>query len=530
MSSRAHRLIRRFAGLRSAPVLLLVAATWIAGLPAEARATTILIGTNGGGWGQFDQTGYDAWFYADTEPITEFPKEMNNSWWKTQYVVFRADSTAAVDGLTVTFDVVDDDLGGESTFAIEVAVSNSAASWQIAGTALVNRTAPVDIEIPASSLIDGTNTLRFQSADDPTPGKWILWDCVRIGPAPEEFLPPVITAIVNHVESKWSNGVWVTDYVVKSRYTVQWSAATHPSGIMEYILVESRTNDFSSTNEWWVFSNPATLSHELNGRTNGTYYYRLNAKSMTSEQTDWSGTASKTVAMNAPYPPTVPAITNFVRTTVREVWRDGVLVVHTNEGDIRIELAPSASGDGLSFYEIQGTRDPTNFAHVDEHGYPPEWYGLADPPVRLALPPHPQEQFLQHPAGTFYYRVRAVDVNGFESAWDAIYSPGHPEVYTNITITMDEPYPPSVPALRAIERNVIKTVYIDGVPMVYTTQPNYVLHMTISDSGEGVHVYEIQETREPTNFLYLDTHEFPPEWLGDTNAPVQVYAPHFPST
>jgi len=495
----------------------------------EAGATMIEIGTNGGGWTQFDLENYDAWFYADTEPTNEFPKELNNSWWTTQYIVFRADSTAATAGLTITFDICDADLGGENTFGIEVAVRTNLGPWNIVGTAWVNRTAPVDLGIPASTLVAGTNTVRLLSVDAPPPNKWILWDCIRIGPPPEPFLPPTITAIVNHVESMWSNGVWAADLLVKSRYTVQWSPATHASGIMEYILVESRASDFSTTNQWWVFDG-STHSHELLRQPNGTYYYRVNAKAMTSEQTAWSESVAKTVAMNAPTPPSAPAITNWFRHHIRDVWINGTLVAHTNEGDFVLELAGSVSGEGVKFYEIQETADPTNFLYVDEHNYPDDWHGLPNPPVRLYLPPHPQHTIVQHAAGTFYYRARAVDVNGFEGPWNTAYQPGNPEVYTNVTITMAAPYPPAAPVMRAIERNVVKTVFSNGVPLVYTTQPNYILHMTIPDSGEGINVYEIQETRNPTNFLFLDTHDFPPEWLGDTNAPVQVYAPHFPST
>ncbi|MFH0822231.1 MAG: sugar-binding protein, partial [Pseudomonadota bacterium] len=261
-------------------------------------------------------------------------------------------------------------------------------------------------------------------------------------------------------------------------------------------------------------------------KTNSIYYYRIGVTDSNEETSAWSPVVGKTVNMVLPYPPSTPAITSLVRNVTEEIWVDGVLQPgYLHEADFIVHVSTSSSGEGVSFYEIERTQNPTNFLHSENN-----------PNVEVYMPHHPDvdspyanavQQFYCQSNGTYYYRVRAVDVNEFKSPWSTVY----PGPFSNITVSMPEPYPPGVSQITSITNNIQNMVFSNGVLVPYTIKAHYMIHLSRSTSGAGVSVYEIQETRNPTNFAYIDQlGGIPTSWLGDTNAPVQVIAPHYPDT
>ncbi|MBN1269981.1 MAG: hypothetical protein JXB04_10350, partial [Kiritimatiellae bacterium] len=151
-------------------------------------------------------------------------------------------------------------------------------------------------------------------------------------------------------------------------------------------------------------------------------------------------------------------------------------------------------------YEIQETQEPTNFLYLDTHEFPPEWVGNTNAPVQVYAPHFPSTndfipgtttlhtnpvyQFFLKPNGTYYYRVRAEDINGFKSEWNMVYDPGNPGAYSNITIAMDEPYPPSTPV---ISTNDI--VNLDG---------DLFVSFAAVTSGTPILLYHIELSTDPS--------------------------------
>jgi hypothetical protein len=341
---------------------------------------------------------------------------------------------------------------------------------------------------------------------------------VRLEAAPPDV--PSITGIVNDTGTVWSNGVPVAGYVKKGDYRVYWSASAHEAGIHLYHLEEARDAAFTDAVQAWLL--PATeLSYQHYLKTNGAYFYRVKAEAVSGETSDWSAVVGKTVSMAEPSVPTVPAIAKIERNIQEEVWSNGVLVAgYVHQADYRIDLSISRSGDGIDFYEIQEATNEADFVSGTNFAtYLPHFPDLEYPAAT-----NPMYQVYLKPNGTYWYRVRAVDVNGFRSGWSTVAG-----TQSNITVSLPLPVPPSTPVITSITNNIIRGVISNGSSIVtHTNRGDYVINISTSAAGAGINVYEIQETTNPAHFAYVDQFGYPAEWFTNPTPPVAVISPHFP--
>jgi len=312
---------------------------------------------------------------------------------------------------------------------------------------------------------------------------------------------PAITKIVRNVQEEvWSNGVLVThthraDYMIHLAgsasgdgvdfYEIQ--EATNPANFATGTDVQSFLPHFPDL-EYPAATNPV---YQFYLKPNGTYFYRVRAVDFNGFTSAWSGASDYSnivVSVPSPSPPSVPVITSITNNIIRGVISNGTsIATHTNKGDYVINVSTSASGAGISVYEIQETTDTAYFAYVDQNGYPASWFTNPNPPVAVIAPhfpdlaqcasggltfascTNPVYQFFLKTNGTYFYRVRAKDLDGFFSAWSPTQS---------FAVNMADPYPPAVPALTPSSLTALDGDLIIGFPP--------------SPSGENINAYEIQ--------------------------------------
>ncbi|MFW9832145.1 MAG: hypothetical protein ACFFD8_10270, partial [Candidatus Thorarchaeota archaeon] len=94
------------------------------------------------------------------------------------------------------------------------------------------------------------------------------------------------------------------DTSVTGNFTISWSASIDVDGtISHYQLQMSTSSDFSSNLQEW---NVTTLSQEITGLIDGTYYFRVRAFDDEDNPSGWSNSESISVEITPPPPPPPP--------------------------------------------------------------------------------------------------------------------------------------------------------------------------------------------------------------------------------
>ncbi|HEY8241580.1 MAG TPA: fibronectin type III domain-containing protein, partial [Kiritimatiellia bacterium] len=371
-------------------------------------------------------------------------------------------------------------------------------------------------------------------------------------------VPPTVPAIRklerNIRGAVWINGVLNTNYLHAADYAINLSIASSGPGVNFYEIQEA-TNathfaaglgsvfslpHYPNTNEYLpgtsiLYTNPVGQAYL---KPNGTFYYRVRAVDINGFTSGWnvvavtnvSAYSNITVSMPGPYPPSVPQIRSISNNIREDIWVNGILVSnYLHAADYVINMSTSASGAGVNFYEVQKVTDLNGFVTgqgiaLDLPHYPDTNAFMPGSPI---LYTNPVSQSYQVSNGTHYYRVRAVDINGFTSGWN-VASVTNWSAYSNRVINLPPPVPPTTPLITSIRPDVVRTVFSNGVPLVYTTKSDYVVNISTSAAGSGVSIYEVQETTNPANFQIVDTSGYPLAWFAMSNPPVRIIAPHFP--
>lgn len=247
-------------------------------------------------------------------------------------------------------------------------------------------------------------------------------------------------------------------------YLVNWDDSQSGAGINVYELQES-LNDPDFTNPVSLYIPTSQYQYYL--KPNGTYYYKIKAEDVNGFKSEWSSVVSVTVNCPSPTPPTTPANLTVTKNN------------HGREADYLVDWDDSASGAGINVYELQESLNDSSFTN----------------PVTI-YPPVSQYQYYLKGNGTYYYRVKAEDINGFKSeGWSNIGS---------VTVNCLPPTPPTTPVL---SDPVLFNIQSDG----YVREGDYKLTWTSSDSGVGINVYELEEATDP-GFTQNVQHYYPMEY------------------
>lgn len=137
---------------------------------SPALAETLYIGSVNGNGAEFNQNGasYTA-FNFDTMIPAQFPKELNNSWWTTQEVLFNSSSTEFAE---LTFTVA----MSSGTLNVQVEYYNG-SSWVPHGVWELTSPRAITVDLYGAAIRTGQNRVRLRVTSG---GTWIIWDAVRL--------------------------------------------------------------------------------------------------------------------------------------------------------------------------------------------------------------------------------------------------------------------------------------------------------------------------------------------------------------
>jgi hypothetical protein len=168
-------------------------------------------------------------------------------------------------------------------------------------------------------------------------------------------------------------------------FLVNWSDAADDSGIEVYEFQESATLDFS--NPVTLYPPASQSEYQYYNHANGTYYYRVRAKDLAGNWSNWSlGTTDLMVLLDTT-DPSVPVLASPSNPLI--------------ESQYSVDWSDSADNSGIETYDLQEDTNP-NFTSLPEfHVYPTT----------------SQFDLTNKAEGTYYYRVRAKDNAGHWSAW-----------------------------------------------------------------------------------------------------------------
>lgn len=231
-------------------------------------------------------------------------------------------------------------------------------------------------------------------------------------------------------------------------YSIAWNAPLAGGGISGYEYQESTSSDFDPTKTRGFSYASDILSVNMSGKDDGTYYYRVRAIDKNGFKGNW-GTFSLIVAR--PFIANGPAMNDIVKNNIV----DG----YAREADYLVSWSAANYSEGIKTYHLMES--------TDENFNPANSFIMDIPSTQLSY-----QATLQYPSGTYYYKVRAVGVDGGLSNWSEV---------KNITVNLIEPIPPSDP----------EVTDLGGT----NATGNYLLQWTASESGIGIYRYKIKEVQ-----------------------------------
>jgi hypothetical protein len=173
--------------------------------------TTIwALGTNNSSDGEFDQSSFDADYYVETEAVSEFPKELNTSWWTTQYIDFTLTAAECQKAKVLDMDVTWNDGSGHLNVRLDYW---NGAAWVTHTTASVNSNKPARVVIPCYLLIEGTNEWRLVAVSGTASTTALTWDSIAL--SERNALPEPVKLAMEKVLDTTLN-YWLTNQVVHS--------------------------------------------------------------------------------------------------------------------------------------------------------------------------------------------------------------------------------------------------------------------------------------------------------------------------
>ncbi|OQW96326.1 MAG: hypothetical protein BWK77_05270, partial [Verrucomicrobia bacterium A1] len=152
-------------------------------LTSEVGARVISVGTLDNSSDEFLQGGFTGQpINLDTQTSSNFPKELNNSWYTNQAFFFTLSGSDVTNPLSATLIPAWSLSNNAMRVALDVYVGTN---WQEVEQVDIGRDLPEAIVVPVSRLVTGTNRFRVRSADPRPPGAAALtWDQIvlsRVG-------------------------------------------------------------------------------------------------------------------------------------------------------------------------------------------------------------------------------------------------------------------------------------------------------------------------------------------------------------
>jgi hypothetical protein len=168
------------------------------------------LGTNNGSDGEFDQSSFDADYYVESETVSDFPKELNTSWWTTQYIDFNLTAAQCQKAKILSFDVVWNNGSGDLNVRLDYW---DGSAWTSLGTASLSSSKPGRILIPVNCLKEGTNEWRLVGVSGTGSTTAVVWDSIVL--QERTALPEPVLLTMEKVLDTTLN-YWLTNGVIHS--------------------------------------------------------------------------------------------------------------------------------------------------------------------------------------------------------------------------------------------------------------------------------------------------------------------------
>ncbi|MDP3981895.1 MAG: sugar-binding protein, partial [Chlamydiota bacterium] len=194
---------------------------------------------------------------------------------------------------------------------------------------------------------EGTYYYRIRAKDNS--GNWSLWSGVVDITTLLDLTPPSTPVL-----SASSNNVFEENFVLS------WTASEDVSGIETYEFQEDTDPSFSQA--LITYYSSAQLSHQVEGKAEGSYYYRVRAKDNADYWSDWSNTETVTVI----YPVISNVqITEVTDSSARVSWTSDLAVPSKLKryGVIKNHANPASNDWSDPNYRFQGI----NYAPAEAH-------------------------------------------------------------------------------------------------------------------------------------------------------------------
>jgi len=255
------------------------------------------------------------------------------------------------------------------TYSVQVSISNTFATTVVNVSGLTSSAYTV-----ASALADGTYYWRVKTVDGA--GNESDWTAIW------SFLVDTVVGLPTLLVP--ANGAKINN----NTPTLDWTDVTDPSGVT-YRLQVSTTSTFTSllVSQTSLTASQFTLTTAL--ASGGTYYWRAKAVDGAGNDSGWTAAWSFYVDTTAPVAPALSSPSNGAR---------------TNNSTPTFSWSSVTDPSGVTYSIQVSTSNTFATTVVDVSGLASTTY---TPSVPLA-------------DGTYYWRVRAVDGAGNNSAWSAV--------------------------------------------------------------------------------------------------------------
>lgn len=168
------------------------------------------VGNNDASDSEFDQSGFDADYYVESETVSAFPKELNTSWWTSQYIDFDLSAAECQKAKILSFDVVWNNGSGDLTVRLD---HWDGSNWTSLGSVALSANKPNRILIPVNKLKEGTNEWRLVAVSGTGSTTAIVWDSIVL--QERNALPEPVKLTMEKVLDTTLN-YWLTNGVIHS--------------------------------------------------------------------------------------------------------------------------------------------------------------------------------------------------------------------------------------------------------------------------------------------------------------------------
>lgn len=249
--------------------------------------TFFTIGSDDNSSNEFASNNFDANFYANTESVSDFPKELNASWFSEMYIYFELSTPQ---NLTLSLDAAWQN--GKSSLTIAVEIWKDGV-WKNTGNVVLTKQDNGYVNIPYYMLQTGQNEMRLKMIKDNDYSDIVYWDQISLKPATQLVPQEVITMAETITETSLnyflsddvvhSSGLIPTAYDLYAGIQPQLYSNQAEWGILlQTYIIAAETGKISSseanTKITQTLNTIANLQNDPNQYHDGLFYpfYRLN--------------------------------------------------------------------------------------------------------------------------------------------------------------------------------------------------------------------------------------------------------------